>query len=262
MKWPKNEKQHVEVFAVFKELFVHTNSRTSSRISGNAAAGDARSLSRDDKDGDRDGDSDSGDDDDGKVASSASGKATSGEVASGASSASGSSPRQNRAVRRKATSGEVASGASSASGSNSSGGSPPSAKKPKKSLTALQSAIEVAMTDDRAGTFRVLGQAVTQFGADTVAALQRAEADFETTQNQLDTVTKELKAERAKKKDPPTPKDKLHYAVDAYNAAIKAEQFDELKALSSAAKACAEPAGFKDFNLAEFAAARQSEAAK
>ena len=118
------------------------------------------------------------------------------------------------------------------------------------------------MTDDRARTFRVLGQAVTQFGADTVTALQRAEADFETTQNQLDTVTKELKAERAKKKDPPTPKDKLHYAVDAYNAALKAEQFDELKALSSAAKACAEPAGFKDFNLAEFAAARQSEAAK
>ena len=117
------------------------------------------------------------------------------------------------------------------------------------------------MTDDRAGTFRVLGQAVTQFGADTVTALQQAEADFETTQNQLDTVAKELRAERAKKKDPPTPKDKLHDAVDAYNAALKAEQFDELKALSSAAKACAEPAGFKDFNLAEFAAARQSEAA-
>ena len=71
-----------------------------------------------------------------------------------------------------------------------------------------------------------------------------------------------MRAERAKKNYPPTPKDKLHDAVDAYNAALKAEQFDELKALSSAAKACAEPAGFKDFNLAEFAAARQSEAAK
>ena len=135
---------------------MHTNSRTSSRISHNAAAGDARSLSRDgkvahDKDGDRDGDSDSGDDDDGKVASGASGKVASGEVASGASGASGSSPRQKRAGR------------------HATGASPP-AKKPKKSLTALQSAIEVATTEDRAGTFRVLGEAVAQLGEATVVA--------------------------------------------------------------------------------------------
>ena len=52
-------------------------------------------------------------------------------------------------------------------------------------MAALQSAIEVAMTEDRVGTFRLLGEVVTQFGGDTAVALQRAEDDFEVTKTQL-----------------------------------------------------------------------------
>ena len=42
MKWPKNEKQHVEIFGVFKELFIHKQVRRSPR---KGKAGDSDSDS-------------------------------------------------------------------------------------------------------------------------------------------------------------------------------------------------------------------------
>jgi hypothetical protein len=149
-------------------------------------------------------------------------------------------------------------------GRHATGASPP-AKKPKKSLTALQSAIEVAATEDRAGTFRVLGEAVAQLGEATVAAQKQAEDNYEETNKMLTDTTTQLKAERAKKKASPTPMEKLQGAVDAWNDAMNEDRYDDLGVLASAAKECAKTADLdEEFDLRKFAADRLAaqEAAK
>ena len=72
-----------------------------------------------------------------------------------------------------------------ASPSKAASGGVSTTKKSKKSLAALQSAIDIAATEDLSATIRVLGDNLIEFGEQALVAKKRAESDFEVTKTQL-----------------------------------------------------------------------------